>query len=333
MARKRLQDVMGDVKRAALTEEGDVETAPGNRFQKRMSLVGDVSNGRVSAQRRREVDPQRCRMWAHHNRLYDHLSAQNCSDLIDDIESAGGQKIPAIVREMRGEDGIDFEVIAGARRHFSVSHLRNDRGRDDIFFLVEIHDLTDEEAFRLSDLENRNREDISDYERAVDYAGALERYYGGDIRRMAKALGVGEAYLRNFEALASLDAEILDVVPDLRKLKKQDGKLIKPLWANPKSKARLQAEVSAIKAEQQNVLEIGLVQAITTEAVVKRLIRSSQQKKKGSETVGLGRIGSKDVVAEVNARSISLKVPRGSGFDADAFLGDLKKLIASHGDR
>ena len=35
--------------------------------------------------------------------------------------------------------------------------------------------MSDEEAFRLADIENREREDISDYERAIDYGDAIAR--------------------------------------------------------------------------------------------------------------------------------------------------------------
>jgi ParB family chromosome partitioning protein len=330
MARKKLSAVMNDATAAALADGQKKEAAGSNRYQKRMSLVGDVSEGRVSTKQRREVDPKRCRMWQHHNRLYDQLSSTTCGDLIADIESANGQKIPAIVRELDGADGYDFEVIAGARRHYSVSYLREEKGRDDILFLIEVHNLSDEEAFRLSDLENRNREDISDYERALDYKGALQRYYGGDVRKMAKALGVGEGYLRNFEALASLSDEVLEVVPNRLELTKNQAKAIKPLWSDQQAQQRMRSQIKEIRKEQESIEAVGRAKVHRTDEVIKRLIKAAQSKAASSETVELGTIGEKQVVADVNRRSVTVKIPRGKGFDAEAFLEDLKKLIASH---
>jgi ParB family chromosome partitioning protein len=35
-------------------------------------------------------------------------------------------------------------------------------------YLIQVRDMTDEECFLYSDLEKRDRDDISDYERAID---------------------------------------------------------------------------------------------------------------------------------------------------------------------
>src|SRR3546814_19216722 len=96
--------------------------------------------------------------------------------------------MPAIVRRVGNDPGHDFEVISGARRHWSVSWLR-EHNYPDIRYLVEIRNLTDEQAFRISDLENRARKDLSDLERARDYLKALDLYYRGssEERRVGKA--------------------------------------------------------------------------------------------------------------------------------------------------
>ena len=70
-------------------------------------------------------------------------------------------------------------------------------------FLVEVRDLTDEQAFRLSDIENRDNLDLSDYERAVDYKDALGRYYASQ-KEMAARLEVSEAWLSRYLDLAAL---------------------------------------------------------------------------------------------------------------------------------
>src|SRR3546814_15754519 len=86
--------------------------------------------------------------------------------------------MPAIVRRVRGEPDYDFEVICGARRHWLIRWLRS-HNYPDFRFLVDIRELSDEEAFRIADIENRAREDLSHLERARAYLRALDAYYEG----------------------------------------------------------------------------------------------------------------------------------------------------------
>ena len=112
------------------------------------------------------LDPKECRIWAFHNRRYDLLDENSCEDLIEGFNESGRQEIAGIVRRVTDDSGYEYEVIAGARRHWTCAHLGWK-------YLAEIRDLTDEEAFILSDVENRARTDISDFERAIDYSRAL----------------------------------------------------------------------------------------------------------------------------------------------------------------
>lgn len=136
----------------------------GKRFLKRSSSIGERLAGEREEKVLHWVDPARCRMWAQHAREYALLTAENCRDLIDGIRAQDQQEFPAVVRRLEGGDH-DYEVICGARRHFAVSWLRANN-YPQFGYLVEVRDLTDEEAFRLADIENRDRDDISDYERA-----------------------------------------------------------------------------------------------------------------------------------------------------------------------
>ena len=95
------------------------------------------------------------------------------------------------MRTVTDSPDYDYEVICGARRHWSVSFLKSVEHRQ-IKFLIEVRDLDDEAAFRLSDVENRARDDISDYERALDYRTAVEDFYNGVARRMAERMEVTE---------------------------------------------------------------------------------------------------------------------------------------------
>ncbi|WP_108262309.1 ParB/RepB/Spo0J family partition protein [Mangrovicoccus ximenensis] len=197
------------------------------------------------------VDPAACRIWEGHNRSYGLLDEEACGDLIAGIRAQGCQEFPAIVRQVRDGGGVAYEVICGARRHFAVSWLRAN-GHPEMPFLVEIRDLGDEEAFRLADVENRHRRDISDYERACSYAVALERYYGGTQSVMARRLEVSESWLSRRLALARLPEEIVAAYASIRDILEVHARQLAPLLSDPGAREKVLAvarDMAAGKAE------------------------------------------------------------------------------------
>lgn len=226
------------------------------RLSSRLSGLSRVTSGDVKEKTHHLVDPERCRMWARHNRRYDLLNEVNCADLLEGLRSQNEQEFPAIVRRVRDDPNFDFEVICGARRHWSVSYLRRVEHRP-IKFLIEDRELDEEAAFRLADVENRARQDICDYERAIDYRNAVEEYYGGVAARMARRMEVGEVWLSRFLELAKLPTAIVDAFGDIRQLRENHARLIKPLLNDAAVRPRVMAEVKTIAAEQARRLEAG----------------------------------------------------------------------------
>jgi ParB family transcriptional regulator, chromosome partitioning protein len=76
-------------------------------------------------------------------------------------------------------------------------------------FVAQVQALDDESAFRLADLENRARKDVSDLERARNYAAALDSHYGGRQRRMADRLNVHESWLSKMLKVARLPEAVV----------------------------------------------------------------------------------------------------------------------------
>lgn len=216
----------------------------GARFLKRSNALAD--SGTREEKVLRWVDPATCVMWERHNRAYELLTEANCRELIDSIRAQGQQEFPAIVRRRSGE-GADYEVICGARRHFAISWLRANN-YPQFRYLVEVRDLTDEEAFRLADIENRDRADLSDYERARDYARALDLYYGGKQKAMAARLEVSEAWLSRYLYLARLPEVVVRAWPQITDLKELHARILRPLLSDAGD--RVLAEAGAIAAEQ-----------------------------------------------------------------------------------
>ncbi len=219
------------------------EDRAGARFLKRSTTLGDRLSGDLEEKTLHWVDPSDCKMWRRHNRSYGLLTEDNCRDLIDGIKSQGRQEFPAIVRRTEGE--FPYEVICGARRHFAVTWLR-ENNYPQFKYLVEVRDLTDEEAFRLADIENRDREDISDYERAIDYAQAISLYYNGRQKAMAERLEVSQPWLSRYLQMAKLPSRIVEAFASIRDIKERHARDLKPLLADPKLAKPLLAEADRL---------------------------------------------------------------------------------------
>lgn len=211
----------------------------------RSSRLADLASGSVVDNPQQLVDPARCRIWERHNRDYAALNRERCNDLIESIIAQGKQEVPAIVRRLNGDPDYDFEVICGARRHWTVAWLRANN-YPDIRYLVEIRSLTDEQAFRISDLENRAREDLSDVERARDYLRALDLYYDGKQKNMATRLNQSEAWLSRYLDLARFPEELLGAFADPFELKISHVGTLKPILKPQEKRALVLAEASRI---------------------------------------------------------------------------------------
>ena len=293
----------------------------------RENRMAELASGAVVGRAIEQVDPARCRLWAEHNRDYAALDETRCADLIESFKAQGRQEVPAIVRRVRGDPDFDFEVICGARRHWTVSWLRA-HNYTDFRFLVEVRELTDEEAFRISDLENRAREDLSDIERATDYLKALERHYGGRQKDMAGRLNVSEAWLSRYLDLARLPVELVAAFSNPHDLKIKHVTQLKPLLKPDDRARRVLAEAGAIAGQK------GEGAPAKPQEVIRRLMiaadppkRSGSPKKSGSADAMVSASGAP--VLRINGKkgkevSLTLLLAGGaSRADAETALGSV----------
>ncbi|MEM6913949.1 MAG: ParB/RepB/Spo0J family partition protein [Pseudomonadota bacterium] len=319
MARKRARILADAITARAESSAESGDLAKRDYTAERGALLSDAADGRLRNGKLRLVDPHECRMWEGHNRLYDLLSPENCSDLIKSIKAVGRQEMPAIVRPLN--DGSHaYEVICGARRHFAVSHLRRAEHRQDILYLVDIRDITDEEAFRLSDLENREREDISDYERSRDYGRALDAYYDGNKALMAERIGVDRTWLSRYLRIGELPDDVLRAYGDVRDIGIRHAAELSPLLSSEMAsavlgKARLLAE-SRANGDDISASATLLALKSAAKANPERDIRRIHDAK--------GRLLAQ---AERKPRNLVLTIPRARLKDREAVLAALKDLI------
>jgi ParB family chromosome partitioning protein len=330
MAQRRTRIAeLGKAAKATAAERG-ISPPPSSRFEGRMASLDSMISSDAREVSQILVDPKRCRMWRRHNRLYDKLTAQNCSDLIERI-GAEGQKVPALVRRLPEGDTHDFEVIAGARRHFAVSYLRDERDRDDVYYLVEPQAIDDRDAFVLSDLENRSRKDISDYERALDYKSALDEFYSSNVSRMAEEIGMNRSSLKHYIALASLPMAVVDAYGELHELPLRHGSTLLPKLKREGEAAKILDEAASLSGEQRRSMEARGKLALSGSEVLKRLTAAAEDSEPASspsaeETVTDDH-GAPIVIAQRGRKYLSLKVPTDKLDDKKAVLAALRKLL------
>ncbi len=313
---------------AALTKD-----VPAERTSSRASLsllgrdnaLARVASGEVRQVTQLLIDPARVRVWTGNARLQAQLSEDNCRDLIDSIVAEGGQKVPAIVRHLTGDADHDYELIAGTRRHFAISWLRN-HSYPEMRLLAQVADLDDEAAFRLADIENRARRDISDIERARNYAEAIDRHYGGKAVRMAERLKLSKGWLSKMLRAASLPDAVLNAFSNWHELTLNPAyKLAAAMDDKDRAKAIVK-EAKVITAQAASP-------PLPGSAVLVRLMAATATPVTPSSNVRMEINGEHGrpilAVKGVNRQGITLHLPRASGASDDQIIDAVREVLGN----
>lgn len=326
MKRSLMSTVADDLQREESAEHG--RRKPSRFAERGNQLAGVTSDDRVE-KTFLKVDPARCRLWEDHNRRYDLLNEQNCMDLIEGLKAQGEQEFPAVVRRVSDDPAFDYEVICGARRHWAISWLR-DHNFPKFKYLIDVRDLSDEEAFRLADAENRDRTDISDFERASDYLQALDRYYEGKQKAMANRLEVSEGWLSRYLDLARLPNEIIMAFGAVTHLRIQHARELKPLLRDAKSRSKLLNCARELQARQRD-------NEVRPEIVVKTLKEQAKgrgARKKVQEPLAEYQSSSGTKILTVHRQGrggLIFKIKSLDGMNKDEILAACKEAIDTFG--
>ncbi len=156
------------------------------------------------------VSPFRCRMWALHDRLEEQITEDSCRAEIESI-LRHGQLVPTLGRRLKGEPMHDVELVYGARRLFVARHLN-------LPLKVELREMTDREAIVAMDIENRQRQDISPYERGLSYARWLREGHFNSQDDIAAALRVSASHVSRLLKIARLPTIVVSAFPDITQL-------------------------------------------------------------------------------------------------------------------
>lgn len=152
----------------------------------------------------RKVDPKNIIQTRWANRHEAAFETAEFARLKSDIEQAGGNVQPILVRAVEGKGG-QYEIVFGHRRHRACLELG-------IRVLASIwtDPLSDSELFAAMDRENRERSDLSAYEQGTMYQRALDEQLFASQRRLAEALGVSHTWVRKAITVAQLPPAIVE---------------------------------------------------------------------------------------------------------------------------
>ncbi|EQB02203.1 ParB/RepB/Spo0J family partition protein [Sphingobium baderi] len=232
---------------------GDQEGAVASRARKPMNFAArrlDTFEEAAKLLKKPAISlkPDEVSIWPGNARDYAALTEERVRTLIDSLVAENGNRIPVIVRPTpNGEKR--YELVTGTRRHWAVAWL-NANDHPEISLYASIEDLTDEAAFRVADIENREREDISDYERAINYKEALQAHYGGVQRRMSERLKLSPGTLSRYIALSEMPRTIVAAFGSPRDLTLHFAKPLLPLMDDREKLARMEQAASALSEEQ-----------------------------------------------------------------------------------
>lgn len=330
-----LNDILGEAEPPA-PPPARPERPRASTLLSRESALARVASGEVRQVTQLLLDPARVRVWPGNARHYAGLSEANCRELIDSILAEGGQKVPAVVRRVEGDPGCDYEVIAGTRRHWSVSWLRAN-SYPSMQFLAQVAVLDDEAAFRLADLENRARKDVSDMERARNYAAALRQHYGGHATRMAERLNISKGWLSKTLKAASIPDGVLAAFGSIADVS------LKPAYAlamllDDKAAAKAVAVAARGMAREQEALRERGAAPLAAQVVMQRLMEAPRLSVAGE--AGAGEAGGPIFVysghegrpalsvQSVNRQGVTIRLHAGSGLGTEELAEGLRQALA-----
>lgn len=328
---------------AAQSDTGsEAEPGPSARSASRASLsllgrenvLARVASGEVRQVTQLLLDPARVRIWQGNPRNPERLSERSCRDLIDSILAEGGQKVPVVVRHVAGDPAHDYELVAGTRRHFSIAWLRA-HSYPDMKLLAQVADLDDEAAFRLADIENRARKDITDIERARNYAAALPVHYDGKATRMAERLNLSKGWLSKMLKAATIPDDVLAAFADPDMLTLNPAYNLAKTLDDREAAEAIASEARAIAAHNANARAQGAA-PLPGPVTIRRLMRAAKPvatvgpvaKRDLSFDVNGPRGGAVLQVRSVTRQGVTIHLPMASGAGDEQLAGALKEALA-----
>lgn len=278
------------------------------------------------------LKPSECSIWPGNARDHAALSYERCASLIESIREEGSNREPVVVRRTpQGEH--PYELIVGTRRHYSVSWLHANN-HSEIELVARIETVDDEGAFRLADLENREREDVTDLERARNYRHAVDAYYSGVRTRMAERLAIPKQNLHNLLQLAELPDEVVAAFAEPGDLRVRHGMRLSPLLKNEQHRAAVISAALALRDEQQRLKDVGgKIEGIKVcERLVAAAAKPAAAKPASRAKPALTAVSGKEIgriLADTRTKGITININPNGAASVDEILEALRPAIES----
>lgn len=225
-----------------------------------------------------KLKPAECSVWPGNARDYALLTEDRVRSLIDSIQAENGNRIPVVVRRTPQAE-LQYELVIGTRRHWAISWL-NAHHFPEIELVAIIEDLDDEAAFRLADIENREREDISDLERGANYKAAVDAYYAGVQNKMADRVKLSKSTLARYIGLTEIPQTIVSAFNSPMDLQVRHGDKLLPPLRTPALRSKMEEAAKVIAAEQ-SFRQSGDEEPISGSDVVARLVAATTTTRTG----------------------------------------------------
>jgi len=187
------------------------------------------------------MDPFCCRMWAHHERLEEHITEETCRAEIASY-SRHGQLIPVLGRPLKGDPRHEVELIYGARRLFVARYLKRP-------LLVELREMTDKEAVVAMEIENHHRLQASPYERGLCFSRWLQNKLFDSQDDIARALNVSKSQVSRYLRLIRLPTVVLNAFAAPTEICESWGLQLIDAWEDPLRQRALARRARAVKAD------------------------------------------------------------------------------------
>jgi len=217
------------------------------------------------------VDTDKCRPWKYHNRDQAWLNPERCNDLISSIRK-NGQQFPIIARKLENDpEGKSWEIIAGRRRWYACHYLKKQ-------IRVKAFTGDDREGAILMNLENKDRDDISEFEDAISYRQQLDSGLFDSQDEMAMALDLKKSKLSKMLSAAKITnyKSIMRLFSDITKLK------INPVYSLVAliDKSEKNKEVILKRAKNLHDIHIKKGKSLTPTVCINELIKSLNESSK-----------------------------------------------------
>ena len=297
--------------------------APRTNFtNKRLEAFGEAA--RIVKRPTIRLKPSECSVWPGNARDYSMLDEHRLRSLIDSILAEGSNRVPAVVRRTPNAE-LPYELVTGTRRHWAIAWL-NANHYPDIELIAIIEDLDDEAAFRLADIENREREDISDLERGMNYKAAVDNFYGGVQLRMAERLKISKSQLSRYIALTEIPPALVSAFHSPMDLQAKYAEKLLPLLRDPASRAKLEAAAEQI-ASEQSFRRSGDEQPIAGPEVMARLLKAMVAKGRVQKAAIESPVGAAIGQVEKDQQKILTLSLSPSDLSVDEILAVLRPII------